>query len=79
MTAITYHDKYPHRKLNEMILLGSHDAAIATGGSNAKTQTKSILRQANSGARFSICAWRRSKRVSWEAKSNSGRITMPPR
>lgn len=50
--AITYHDKYKHRKLNEMILLGSHDAAIDTGGSNAKTQTQDIFGQANDGARF---------------------------
>ena len=50
--AITYYDKYKNRKLNEMVLLGSHDAAIATGSSNAKTQTQDIFGQAADGARF---------------------------
>lgn len=50
--AITYYNQYKRRKLNEMILLGSHDAAIDTGGSNTKTQTQNILAQANDGARF---------------------------
>lgn len=50
--TITYHDKYPSKQLNELVLLGSHDAAIATGGSNAMTQTKDIFYQAVNGARF---------------------------
>ena len=50
--AITYYGQYKNRRLNEMVLLGSHDAAIATGGSNAKTQNLNILDQAREGARF---------------------------
>lgn len=50
--AITYYEQYANKQLNEMVLLGSHDAAIATGGSNAKTQTMDIFGQAQEGARF---------------------------
>ncbi len=50
--AITYHEICGERQLNEVVLMGSHDAAIDSGGKNAKTQTMDILRQAENGARF---------------------------
>lgn len=49
---VCYNDICANRQLNEVVLMGSHDAAIANGGSNAKTQTKDIYKQAKSGARF---------------------------
>jgi hypothetical protein len=49
---VCYNDICANRQLNEVVLMGSHDAAIANGGSNAKTQTKDIYRQAKAGARF---------------------------
>jgi hypothetical protein len=50
--TVMYYGQYKQRKLNEMILLGSHDAAITNGSANAVTQTKDILGQASDGARF---------------------------
>ena len=50
--TIKYYEKYKNKTLNEVVLMGSHDAAIASGGSNAKTQDYDIFGQANYGARF---------------------------
>jgi hypothetical protein len=40
------------KKLNEIVIAGSHDAAITSGPDNAKTQYRSIMHQAQSGSRF---------------------------
>jgi len=50
--AIRYNEICKNRQLNQVVLMGSHDAAIASGGSNAKTQTQDIYGQARDGARF---------------------------
>jgi len=49
---IAYHREYKHKKLNEVVLLGSHDAGITKGNSNTKTQDGGIYYQAIRGARF---------------------------
>lgn len=50
--AITYYEEYKNKKLNEVVLLGSHDAGIDKGNSNTRTQTEGIKGQAMKGARF---------------------------
>lgn len=50
--AITYHGAYKHKKLNEVVMLGSHDAGIDKGNANTRTQNGGILQQAQAGARF---------------------------
>lgn len=50
--TVSYYDLCKNRQLNEVVLMGSHDAAIATGGANGMTQTLDILAQAEAGARF---------------------------
>jgi hypothetical protein len=49
---IRYSDLGTHRKLNEIIMAGSHDAGITGGGANAKTQSLNIGQQARAGVRF---------------------------
>jgi hypothetical protein len=49
---VCYHPLCKDRQLNEVVLMGSHDAAIDSGGANAKTQTQDIYGQAVDGARF---------------------------
>ena len=48
---IDYYTNYGHKKLNEVVLAGSHDAGITGGGSNVKTQKHDILAQAQAGVR----------------------------
>lgn len=50
--TVTYYQDYAAKKLNEVVLLGSHDAGINDGNANTKTQTEGIGAQALKGARF---------------------------
>ena len=50
--AVTYFAEYQHKKLCEVVLLGSHDAGIDKGNANTRTQTEGIGAQAVKGARF---------------------------
>lgn len=50
--AIQYYQLGGHKKVNELVMGGSHDAAITSGGSRAKTQSKSIFEQAECGVRI---------------------------
>jgi hypothetical protein len=50
--AITYYGLGPCRQLNEIVIVGSHDAGITRGAWNAMTQDLDILGQAEAGARF---------------------------
>jgi len=49
---ITYYDLGPHKRLNEIVMAGSHDAGITGGGSNVQTQSLDIYGQAVSGVRI---------------------------
>src|SRR5690349_8464741 len=49
---ITYYDLGPNKKLNEIVMAGSHDAGITQGASNVQTQDLDILGQANAGVRI---------------------------
>lgn len=49
---VTYYEEYSAKKLNEVVLLGSHDAGIYKGNANTRTQTDGIRTQALHGARF---------------------------
>ena len=49
---IRYSDLGTHRKLNEIVMAGSHDAGITGGGANAQTQSLDIGQQARAGVRF---------------------------
>ena len=49
---IKYSDLGAHRKLNEIVMAGSHDAGITGGDKNAQTQTLNIGQQARAGVRF---------------------------
>lgn len=49
---IKYSDLGAHRKLNEIVMAGSHDAGITGGDANAQTQTLDIGQQARAGVRF---------------------------
>src|SRR5262245_66471820 len=46
-----YYQLGSHKRLNEIVMAGSHDAGITAGGANAKTQSKDILGQAKAGVR----------------------------
>jgi len=50
--TVTYYAEYAAKKLNEVVLLGSHDAGIFKGNSNTRTQSEGIGAQALKGARF---------------------------
>jgi hypothetical protein len=50
--AITYYPLGAYRKLNEIVMVGSHDAGITSGLWNVRTQDLDILGQAEAGARF---------------------------
>lgn len=50
--AIEYHSLGGHKKVNEIVMAGSHDAAINSGGIRARTQNKSIYHQAKCGVRI---------------------------
>jgi hypothetical protein len=49
---ISYYDLGPDKKLNEVVMAGSHDAAVTMGGANTQTQDLDIYDQAVSGARL---------------------------
>ena len=49
---IKYADLGLDLQLNEIVMAGSHDAAITSGPDNAQTQSKDILGQAIAGVRF---------------------------
>lgn len=50
--AIEYHSLGGQKKVNEIVMAGSHDAAINSGGIRARTQSKSIYHQAKCGVRI---------------------------
>lgn len=52
MPDVTYHRLGADKKLNEIVIAGSHDAGITGGDINEKTQAKNILEQAKAGIRF---------------------------
>ena len=52
MPAIQYHALGAHKKVNEIVMAGSHDAAINSGGIRAQTQERSIYAQAYRGVRI---------------------------
>jgi hypothetical protein len=47
-----YYDLGPDKCLNEIVLAGSHDAGVTSGGGNTKTQGLDIYEQALSGVRL---------------------------
>lgn len=49
---IKYSNLGSDRQLNEIVMAGSHDAAITSGPDNAQTQSLDILGQARAGVRF---------------------------
>lgn len=49
--SITYYGLGPDKQLNEIVVAGSHDAGITSGGSAAKTQAMDIGGQAGVGVR----------------------------
>jgi len=49
---VTYYQLGADRQLNDIVMAGSHDAAITEGGSNAQTQDLDILGQAEAGVRI---------------------------
>jgi len=48
---ITYYELGPDKQLNEIVVAGSHDAGITSGGGNVKTQELDIGEQAKAGVR----------------------------
>jgi hypothetical protein len=48
---VTYYELGPHKRLNEIVVAGSHDAGITSGGGNIKTQVRNIGEQAGVGIR----------------------------
>ena len=48
---ITYYELGPAKQLNEIVVAGSHDAGITSGGTNVKTQGLDIGEQAHAGVR----------------------------
>ena len=48
---ITYYELGPDKQLNEIVVAGSHDAGITSGGTNVKTQSLDIGEQAHAGVR----------------------------
>jgi hypothetical protein len=49
---VTYYELGKRRQLNEVVVAGTHDAGITSGGSGVQTQTLNILQQAICGVRF---------------------------
>lgn len=49
---ITYYEVGKTRLLHEVVIAGTHDAGITSGGGNVQTQTLNILQQAMVGIRF---------------------------
>ncbi len=52
IAVIEYYDLGPDKKLNEIVMAGSHDAGITGGGSNVQTQDRDIYEQAKAGVRI---------------------------
>jgi hypothetical protein len=52
MPEIKYLELGPHKRLHEIVMAGSHDAAITQGKSNIQTQSLNIRQQAAAGVRF---------------------------
>src|SRR5574337_409190 len=50
--AIEYHSLGGQKKVNEIVMVGSHDAAITSGGIRVRTQDRSIYHQAKCGVRI---------------------------
>src|SRR5262249_24616857 len=50
--AMHYYHLGPERRLNEIVMAGSHDAGITSGGGNALTQNLNIFAQAKAGVRL---------------------------
>lgn len=50
--AIEYYKLGANKKVNEIVMAGSHDAAITTGGIRTRTQDQSIYKQAKCGVRI---------------------------
>ena len=48
---IRYYELGPDKQLNEIVVAGSHDAGITSGGTNVKTQSLDIGEQAHAGVR----------------------------
>jgi hypothetical protein len=49
---VTYYELGKNRQLNEVVIAGTHDAGITSGGDGVQTQTLNILQQAIRGVRF---------------------------
>jgi hypothetical protein len=49
---VQYYQLGAEKRLNEIVMAGSHDAGITHGGANAKTQGKDIQGQADAGVRL---------------------------
>nr|MCU0978542.1 hypothetical protein [Pirellulaceae bacterium] len=49
---ILYYELGPDKKLNEIVMAGSHDAGITEGGKNIQTQNLDICGQATAGVRI---------------------------
>ncbi len=49
---IQYYELGPDKKLNEIVMIGSHDAGITEGMSHVKTQNLDIAKQAEAGVRI---------------------------
>jgi hypothetical protein len=49
---VTYYQLGSGKQLNDIVMAGSHDAAITQGGSNAQTQDLDIYGQADAGVRI---------------------------
>lgn len=49
---ITYAELGANKQLNEIVVAGTHDAGITSGGSGVQTQTLNIMEQALAGVRF---------------------------
>jgi hypothetical protein len=49
--VIKYYELGPDKRLNEIVMAGSHDAGITGGGANVQTQSVNIYGQAHAGVR----------------------------
>jgi len=49
---ITYYELGPDKRLNEIVMAGSHDAGVTFGSDNTQTQDLDILGQATAGVRL---------------------------
>lgn len=49
---INYYELGPHKQLNEIVMVGSHDAGVTFGKGNTQTQDLDIYEQAQAGVRF---------------------------